>query len=258
VGPWQGRGLGRGRRRLRLHVVSHTSSSLSIAVVLRPHRAARSHVGHAHKVRVQKQSREGCVPARARARTHAAERRSCTGLAFHPTQPLLAATLFSGTVQLWNYRMGVLVDRFEEHDGERRRAYLCRARVDIELAQGPSVRSPSTLPARCSPPVVTTLRSKSGVRSGYSRGSEPDSSVPDLKPQNRRCLFTLHGHLDYVRTLQFHHEMPWIVCASCTNARRRAQPVSTRSRPRTTRQCESGTARPGIASPSSPGTRTTS
>ena len=34
----------------------------------------------------------------------------------------------------------------------------------------------------------------------------------DLKPQSRRCLFTLHGHLDYVRSVQFHHEMPWIVC----------------------------------------------
>ena len=39
------------------------------------------------------------------------------GLAFHPTQPLLAAALHNGSVQLWNYRMGVLVDRFEEHEG---------------------------------------------------------------------------------------------------------------------------------------------
>lgn len=40
------------------------------------------------------------------------------GLAFHPTQPLLAAALHNGSVQLWNYRMGVLVDRFEEHEGK--------------------------------------------------------------------------------------------------------------------------------------------
>jgi hypothetical protein len=25
--------------------------------------------------------------------------------------------LHNGSVQLWNYRMGVLVDRFEEHEG---------------------------------------------------------------------------------------------------------------------------------------------
>lgn len=29
-----------------------------------------------------------------------------------------------------------------------------------------------------------------------------------------RCLFTLLGHLDYIRTVQFHHEYPWIVSAS--------------------------------------------
>lgn len=37
------------------------------------------------------------------------------------------------------------------------------------------------------------------------------SDCSDLRPQSRRCLFTLHGHMDYVRTVQFHHEMPWIV-----------------------------------------------
>lgn len=30
----------------------------------------------------------------------------------------------------------------------------------------------------------------------------------------RRCLFTLLGHLDYIRTVQFHEEYPWIVSAS--------------------------------------------
>lgn len=43
----------------------------------------------------------------------------CVGLAFHPTRPLLAASLHNGSVQLWNYQMGTLVDRFDEHDGEQ-------------------------------------------------------------------------------------------------------------------------------------------
>ena len=30
----------------------------------------------------------------------------------------------------------------------------------------------------------------------------------------RRCLFTLLGHLDYIRTVSFHQEYPWIVSAS--------------------------------------------
>ncbi|KAL3514720.1 hypothetical protein ACH5RR_027437 [Cinchona calisaya] len=29
-----------------------------------------------------------------------------------------------------------------------------------------------------------------------------------------RCLFSLLGHLDHIRTVQFHHELPWIVSAS--------------------------------------------
>ncbi|KAJ3516748.1 hypothetical protein NLJ89_g923 [Agrocybe chaxingu] len=101
------------------------------------------------------------------------------GLAFHPTQPLLAAALHNGSVQLWNYRMGVLVDRFEEHEGP--------------------VRGVAIHPTRAL--LVTG-------------GDDYKIKVWDIRPQNRRCLFTLHGHLDYVRTVQFHHEMPWILSAS--------------------------------------------
>lgn len=32
--------------------------------------------------------------------------------------------------------------------------------------------------------------------------------------KQRRCLFTLLGHLDYIRTVRFHHEYPWILSAS--------------------------------------------
>lgn len=39
-----------------------------------------------------------------------------------PKTPLLAASLHNGTIQLWNYQMGTLVDRYDEHDGELRRA----------------------------------------------------------------------------------------------------------------------------------------
>ena len=40
--------------------------------------------------------------------------------------------------------------------------------------------------------------------------------------QYRRCLFTLLGHLDYIRTVRFHHEYPWIVSASDDQTVRRA------------------------------------
>ncbi|KAF8889702.1 coatomer WD associated region-domain-containing protein [Infundibulicybe gibba] len=84
-----------------------------------------------------------------------------------------------GSCPLWNYRMGVLVDRFEEHEGP--------------------VRGVAIHPSRAL--LVTG-------------GDDYKIKVWDIKPQNRRCLFTLHGHLDYVRTVQFHHEMPWILSCS--------------------------------------------
>ncbi|KAG8924486.1 hypothetical protein FRC02_010403 [Tulasnella sp. 418] len=101
------------------------------------------------------------------------------GLAFHPTRPLLAASLHNGSVQLWNYQMGTLVDRFDEHDGP--------------------VRGVALHPTR---PLLVT------------GGDDYKVKVWDIRPQGRRCLFTLHGHLDYVRTVMFHHEMPWIISAS--------------------------------------------
>ncbi|KAH7905550.1 coatomer alpha subunit, partial [Hygrophoropsis aurantiaca] len=89
------------------------------------------------------------------------------GLAFHPTQPLLAAALHNGSVQLWNYRMGVLVDRFEEHEGP--------------------VRGVAIHPSRA---LLAT-------------GGDDYKIKVWGKDMQLRCLFTLHGHLDYVRTVQF-------------------------------------------------------
>ncbi|KAG8805744.1 hypothetical protein FRC19_007688, partial [Serendipita sp. 401] len=71
--------------------------------------------------------------------------------------------------------MGTLVDRFDEHDGP--------------------VRGVAIHPTR---PLLVT------------GGDDYKIKVWDIRPQNRKCLFTLNGHLDYVRTVQFHHEMPWI------------------------------------------------
>ncbi|KAH9989662.1 coatomer subunit alpha-2 [Russula vinacea] len=117
------------------------------------------------------------------------------GLAFHPSQPLLAASLHNGSVQLWNYRMGVLVDRFEEHE-----VTSCASswHLDADFYEGP-VRAVAIHPSR---PLLVT------------GGDDYKIKVWDLRPQNRKCLFTLHGHLDYVRTVQFHHEMPWIISCS--------------------------------------------
>lgn len=39
------------------------------------------------------------------------------GLAFHPTRPWLLASLHTGIIQLWDYRLRVLLERFTEHEG---------------------------------------------------------------------------------------------------------------------------------------------
>ncbi len=41
------------------------------------------------------------------------------GLAFHPKRPWILASLHNGGIQLWDYRMEILVDKFEEHEGMR-------------------------------------------------------------------------------------------------------------------------------------------
>ena len=80
----------------------------------------------------------------------------------------------------WDYRVGTVIDRFEEHDGPVRG-------VDFHLHE----------------PLIVT------------GGDDYKIKVWDYKL--RRCLFTLLGHLDYIRTVQFHPnatQFPWILSAS--------------------------------------------
>ncbi|CAB1326504.1 unnamed protein product [Coregonus sp. 'balchen'] len=72
------------------------------------------------------------------------------GLSFHPKRPWILASLHNGVIQLWDYRMCTLIDKFDEHDGD-------------------------------------------------------DYKIKVWNYKLRRCLFTLLGHLDYIRTTFFHH-----------------------------------------------------
>ena len=36
----------------------------------------------------------------------------------HPNRPWILASLHNGVIQLWDYRMCTLLDRFDEHDGK--------------------------------------------------------------------------------------------------------------------------------------------
>jgi len=99
------------------------------------------------------------------------------GLSFHPKRPWILASLHNGTIQLWDYKMGTLIEKFEEH-------------------QGP-VRGIAFHPTQ---PLFV------------SGGDDYKVKVWNWK--QKRCLFTLTGHLDYIRTTYFHHEHPWIISAS--------------------------------------------
>merc|ERR1719149_492398 len=39
------------------------------------------------------------------------------GLSFHPKLPWILASHHNGVIQLWDYRNGSLIDKFEEHEG---------------------------------------------------------------------------------------------------------------------------------------------
>lgn len=91
------------------------------------------------------------------------------GLAFHPRRPWILSSLHSGQINLYDYRMGTLVDSFNEHDGPVRG-------LDFHITQ----------------PLFV------------SGGDDYKIKVWNYKL--RRCMFTLLGHLDYIRTVQFHQE----------------------------------------------------
>ena len=99
------------------------------------------------------------------------------GVAFHPKRPWCLVSLHSSTIQLWDYRMGTLIDRFEDHVGPVR-----------------TVNFHPTQPL-------------------FVSGGD-DYSIKVWSLNTRKCIFTLNGHLDYVRGVSFHHDLPWILSCS--------------------------------------------
>ncbi|KAK6200461.1 coatomer WD associated region-domain-containing protein [Scheffersomyces amazonensis] len=99
------------------------------------------------------------------------------GVAFHPKRPWVLVSLHSSTIQLWDYRMGTLIDRFEDHVGPVR----C---VDFHPTQ----------------PLFVS-------------GGD-DYSIKVWSLNTRKCIFTLNGHLDYIRAVSFHRDLPWIISCS--------------------------------------------
>jgi coatomer protein complex subunit alpha (xenin) len=100
------------------------------------------------------------------------------GLSFHPKLSWVLASLHNGTIQLWDYRIGSLIDKFEEHEGGPVRGVCFHASQPLFVSGG------------------------------------DDYKIKVWNYKLRRCIFTLLGHLDYIRTVEFHDEYPWILSAS--------------------------------------------
>lgn len=98
------------------------------------------------------------------------------GLSFHSRRPWLLASLHTGEIQLWDYVVGSLVERFVE--------YECPVRsVDFHSSQ----------------PLFVS-------------GGD-DGKIKVWNYRRRKSDFTLAAHSDYVRTVQFHTTNPWILSA---------------------------------------------
>lgn len=100
------------------------------------------------------------------------------GLSFHPKLSWILASLHNGTIQLWDYRIGSLIDKFEEHEGGPVRGVCFHTSQPLFVSGG------------------------------------DDYKIKIWNYKLRRCIFTLLGHLDYIRTVEFHDEYPWILSAS--------------------------------------------
>ncbi|KAI8910981.1 coatomer WD associated region-domain-containing protein [Gorgonomyces haynaldii] len=98
-------------------------------------------------------------------------------VSFHPKRPWVLAALHTGTIQLWDYKLGTLVDRFDEHEGPVRGV--------------------------CFHPTQPLF---------VSAGDDYKIKLWNWK--QRRCIYTFTGHLDYIRSVSFHSESPWIISAS--------------------------------------------
>lgn len=115
------------------------------------------------------------------------------GLSFHPKRPWVLTSLHNGSVQIWDYRMGTVIDTYTEHDGMP----LCYDDILFTPHCVGPVRGCAFHPTQ---PLFATCGD--------------DNKIRVFNFQQKKCLFTLTGHQDYIRSIAFHHESPWLMTAS--------------------------------------------
>ena len=135
------------------------------------------------------------------------------GLSFHSKRPWILASLHSGVIQLWDYRMGTLIDRFDEHDGPVRGVCFHKSQplfVSGGTSRRRSRREPCFARARDRPSGARLLAKKNptletrrvGNGAGFSRN---DLTSDATKPGSARRRFARHARWRSTRasTLSF-------------------------------------------------------
>ncbi|PWA72471.1 Coatomer alpha subunit [Artemisia annua] len=112
------------------------------------------------------------------------------GLSFHTKRPWILASLHTGVIQLWDYRMGTLIHRYEEHDGPVRSVHFHHSQ-----------------------PLFV-----SGVQFHHENpwivSASDDQTIRIWNWQSRACISVLTGHNHYVMCATFHPKEDLVVSAS--------------------------------------------
>jgi WD40 repeat protein len=117
---------------------------------------------------------------------------------FHAHKPYVAACLINGIVQVWNYETRQLLRRMGHH------SFLPVRGVDLHRSESLLVSGGDDCSIK-----VWNYDSCDAEQQGPYIAAPTKSTASDPS-----CLCTLLGHLDRVRTVQFHSTAPWIVSAS--------------------------------------------
>ncbi|CAL9228610.1 unnamed protein product [Arabidopsis halleri] len=127
--------------------------------------------------------------------------RVTTSLSFHPKRPWILASLVSGVIQLWDYRMGTLIYTFDEHKGPARGVHFHKS-ADFFVSG-----------------VAFLLFS--GVRTVLFHHEYPwilsasdDHTVRIWDWASRSCISVLKGHTRSVMCASFHPTEDLILSAS--------------------------------------------
>ncbi|XP_023372136.1 coatomer subunit alpha [Otolemur garnettii] len=124
------------------------------------------------------------------------------GLSFHPKRPWILTSLHNGVIQLWDYRMCTLIDKFDEHDGPVRG-------IDFHKQQPLFVSGGDDYKIK-----VQLLSGNIFQEYPWILSASDDQTIRVWNWQSRTCVCVLTGHNHYVMCAQFHPSEDLVVSAS--------------------------------------------